>query len=89
MAGNTDKFNARSYLEARFAKPNEFRSEFYLRGFHGFYQQYHSEWDAKTARVLEFSGGPCLHTLISAAPYVSDILFTDYAEDNLQEIKLW
>lgn len=89
MEGNRDKFNARSYLEARFATPNEFRSEFYLRSFHDFYQKYHSEWDAKTARVLEFGGGPCIHTLISAAPYVSDITFADYAEDNLQEIRLW
>ena len=89
MTGNTEKFDARSYLTDRFASPNEFRSELYLRGFHGFYQQYHIEWDTKKARVLEFSGGPCIHSLISAAPYVSDILFTDYAEDNLREIKLW
>lgn len=89
MAGNPAKFNARSYLEARFAGPKEFRSEFYLRNFHEFYQKYHSEWDVQTARLLEFSGGPCIHTLISAAPYVSEIVFTDFAEDNLQEVKLW
>lgn len=89
MQGNLAKFDARSYLEARFAGPNEFRSEFYLKNFHEFYQRFHTEWDAKTARLLEFGGGPCIHTLISAAPYVSEIVFADYAEDNLKEVKLW
>ena len=39
--------------------------------------------------MLEFGGGPCIHTLVSAAPYVSEIVFADYAEDNLREVKLW
>ena len=89
MESNLAKFDARSYLKARFAGPNEFRSEFYLKSFHDFYQRFHGEWDSETARLLEFGGGPCIHTLISAAPYVSEIVFADYAEDNLREVKLW
>ena len=87
--GDPVKFNARSYLQARFAGPEDFRSEFYLKSFHDFYQKYHTEWDATKARVLEFGGGPCIHTLISGAPFVSEVVFSEYAEDNLQEVKLW
>ena len=87
--GSLETFNARSYLEERFATPKEFRSEFYLRNFHKFYQRFHSEWNPEKARLLEYGGGPCIHTLLSAAPYVSEIVFADYAEDNLKEVRKW
>ena len=88
--GKTAKFNARSYLESRYVgQANEYRKQFVLKQFHDFYQGFHSEWNPEKARLLEFGGGPCIHTLISAAPCVSEIAFADYAENNLKEVRKW
>ena len=89
-AAEGEKFDARAYLQTRYFGPaNEFRKLFYLRNFHEFYQRFHSEWNPEKARLLEYGGGPCIHTLISAAPYVSEIVFSDYAEDSLKEVRKW
>jgi NNMT/PNMT/TEMT family len=39
--------------------------------------------------MLEFSGGPTLYSLISAANAVSEIHFSDYLPQNLAEINRW
>ncbi|MBI4225694.1 hypothetical protein HY612_01130 [Candidatus Roizmanbacteria bacterium] len=44
---------------------------------------------SKNSLMLEFSGGPTIYPLISAAPLVSKIHFADYLDKNLNEIKLW
>lgn len=90
-----DTFDAKTYLNRRFTTHNGIIDEqrgvqpFYLKSYHDFYQTFHHEWDHNKARLVEIGGGPVIYPLISAAPYVSDITFADYAEVNLEQIKLW
>ena len=87
-----DSFRARDYLEGRYGQAtDDVRGvvSFYLKRYHGFYQKYGSELDASSARLLEFGGGPTIYPLISAAPFISEATFTDYAEANLKEVQLW
>ena len=87
--------DARGYLVRRFSAPNGVIDEergvqpFYLESIHEFYRDYHSNWNSETARLLEFGGGPCIYPLISAAPYVREIVFAEYAEEGRKEVKLW
>ena len=62
---------------------------FYRERLHRFYKRYSSKWDDKTARLLEFGGGPVITTLISAAPYVNEIIFAAHTESERKEIELW
>lgn len=62
---------------------------FYTERLHSFYTTYSSKWNNKTARLLEFGGGPVITTLISAAPYVNDITFAAHTESERKEIELW
>ena len=39
--------------------------------------------------MLEFSGGPSLYSLITAASAVKEIHFSDFLSRNVQEIELW
>lgn len=41
------------------------------------------------ATVLELGGGPTLYQLMNIADEVKEIYFTDYVEDNLNEIRAW
>jgi len=95
MDTNYQKFNARKYLEER-CPGNEFKeidprihTQWGLRCVHKFYQDFHKNWDNSTASLLEFGSGPYLHTLISAAPYVSKIYHTDFLEECRREVLLW
>ena len=82
-------FDGKAYLRTRFTgQPSVIRAND-LRFLHGFYSKYHHTWDAKTARMLEYGGGPAIYALISASPHVKDITFTDIAESNLKEVELW
>ena len=81
--------NARAYLQERFKDPEAFRTQWPLQCFHEFYTKYHNEWDTTRARLLEFGGGPTIYGLISASPHVSEIVFSDYVEENRQEVKNW
>lgn len=83
------RFDAAHYIRTRFPDPDETRTQFYLRNFHEFYQQYHTQWDHTGARLLEFGGGPIIVPLISAAPFVSEIVFSEYADSCRNEVQLW
>ena len=83
------KFDAATYLRTRYSNPEDGRSKFYLDCFHEFYQQYHTQWDHTKARLLEFGGGPVIVPLISAAPFVSGIVFSDHAESGRKAVQLW
>jgi hypothetical protein len=39
--------------------------------------------------MLDFGGGPTIYPLISAVGRVGDVHFSDYLEDNLQEVRKW
>ena len=84
-----NRFDAASFIRSRFPNPEEKRSQFYLQCFHEFYQQYHTQWDHTVARLLEFGGGPVIVPLISAAPFVSEIVFCEYSESGRKEVQLW
>ena len=95
MDPNYEKFDARKYLEER-CPGNEFKemdsrihTQWGLKCLHNFYEQFHKTWDNSTATLLEFGAGPYIHTMISAAPYVSKIYHTDYLEECRREALLW
>ena len=54
-----------------------------------FYKKYSSKWDISTATLLEFSGGPSIAGLISAAPYVNQMIFSAHTEGERKEIEMW
>ena len=88
-----DEFDCEVYLSLFYANskgnPNEEGSgSFHRYQVYDFYTKYNSKWN-KTARLLEFGGGPVITSLISAAPYVEQITFAAYAESERREIELW
>ena len=89
-----DEFNPKEYLDVFYASPEgnsneKGQFEFYGKQLYGFYTKYSSKWNNKTARLLEFSGGPIVENLISAVPYVNQITFSAYLESERKEIELW
>ncbi len=81
-------FDAGFYLRTRYSSVGE-RNGFLLQCFHDSYKKYHGHWDQEKSRLLELGGGPSIHPLISAAPFVSEIVFSDYAEDCRKQVQLW
>jgi hypothetical protein len=45
--------------------------------------------DIDAASILEFGGGPTIYQLISAAKYPVSIDFSDYLDENLNEVRAW
>ena len=64
-------------------------SDFHRMQLYHFYAKYSSKWNNKTARLLEFGGGPVIKSLISAVPYVDLITFAAYNENERKEIEMW
>ena len=62
---------------------------FYRQRLYNFYARYSCKWNNKTARLLEFGGGPVVTSLISAVPYVNEIIFAAYLESERKEVELW
>ena len=83
------KFDATSYLRTRYPSPEAGRSPFSLRCFHEFVQKYKNQWDYSKANFLEVGGGPNIIPLISIAPYVSEIIFSEYAAECRKSVQLW
>ena len=91
-----DAFEARELLLSRYSgdvgeSDKRGLMPFYLKCFHDFYK---SELCSKLVargpmKLLEFGGGPTIHTLVSASPNVAEITFADYADSCLKEIELW
>ena len=90
----SNEFNAQEYLNTFYASnegnPNEEgQFEFYGEQIYRFYKKYSRKWNIKTARLLEFAGGPVIANLISAVPYVNQITFAAYLESERKEVELW
>ena len=83
------KFDAASYLRTRYPSPEAGRSLFTLQCFHDFVQKYKNQWDYSRAKFLEVGGGPNIMPLISIAPYVSEIVFSEYAAECRKSVELW
>ncbi|XP_062505888.1 indolethylamine N-methyltransferase-like [Corticium candelabrum] len=63
---------------------------FQLEHLHKFYVTTGPKLTRSGCRILEYGGGPgCVHTLISAAPYASEIVFSEYAEQNREAARKW
>ena len=76
-------FDVENYLDFyREPKLNEFQ-----------YVARHEFWSRlaprKNLRVLNFGGGPVISDLISAAPFVEEIIFAEYSERNRQAVEKW
>ena len=87
-----DEFDAKGFLKTFYTSPTENPNgviAFYPEPLYKFYTKYSSKWDNKTARLLEFGGGPVIAPLISAAPYVNQITFAAHTESERKEIELW
>lgn len=80
------------YLKRRFTDPYDKERgahPFYLQTHHSFYQNFRKSWNADTAKFLEYGGGPVIYSLISAAPFFSEITFSDYQQSNLDAVVAW
>lgn len=89
-----DKFNTKEYLDSFYGShignPQLLgRFKFLWEQLHKFFTKYNFKWDNKTARLLEFGGGPSIAPLISAAPYVDQITFSAYVDSERKEVELW
>lgn len=76
-------FSPRSYLDEYYSHigaENEALIHFFADSFRQSYPG---------AKLLDFGGGPTIYPLISAAPRVSEIYFSDYLLSNLQEVQSW
>ena len=83
------KFPAMTYL-TRYGSPKTdpgIVQWFFLKEFHSFYEKYVPHDDSMS--LLEFGGGPSLHSLISAAKHIRSITFAEYAETNRNEVLQW
>ena len=89
-----DEFNAKEYLNSFYGSIEgnpllSGRFTFRWEQLHNFFTKYSCKWNDKTARLLEFGGGPAITTLISAVPYVDQITFSAYLENERKEVELW
>ena len=88
------EFDCKDYLSSFYASvkgnPNEKDgADFHRMQVYIFYAKYNAKWNNETARLLEFGGGPVITSLISAVPYVHQIIFSAYASSERKEIELW
>ena len=84
-------FNPKEYLDLFYASYLTYKEafDFYRQRVYKFYAKYGGKWNNKTARLLEFGGGPVIANLISAVPYVNQITFAAYLESERREVELW
>ena len=77
-----DYFDTKTYLTTKLsANPEDNEWDvFASRCYHEFW----SKLPRKNLRVLDFGGGPKISDLISATPYVEEIIFAEYTEKNRQ-----
>ena len=77
-----DKFSTKAYLD-------KLSSEIHLIPLpfiHQFYQSFASENNLK---ILDVGTGPSIINLISAAPFASEIVLSEYTENNRQALRQW
>ena len=89
-----EEFDSKEYLNTYYASaegnPNEMNQfAFYGEQQYNFCKKYSCKWNTKTARLLEFGGGPVIAHLIIPVQYVNQITFSAYLESERKEIELW
>ena len=90
----SSEFNPKEFLDMSYASVSGNPYEkgvfgFYRQRLYNFYTRYSCKWNNRTARLLEFGGGPVITSLISAAPHVNEIIFAAYLESERKEVELW
>ncbi len=76
-------FDPVKYLEAFYSSPQEHKG--IIQTLLSFYKSL----QGKNLKLLEVGGGPSLRDVLVAAPSCGEIVFTDYCEQNLGEIRRW
>lgn len=85
-------FNVDYYLRRLYLDPTDKErgvQPFRMACFYKFYENFSSSWDASSAKLLEYGGGPVIYPLISACPYVAEITFSDYQQASLDAVSKW
>ena len=82
-------FNGKEYLRTRYSGPPSPTRAQALKYLHEFFSKYSHTWNADSAHMLEYGGGPSIHGLIPACRFVKDVTFTDFAESARKEVELW
>ena len=80
------------YLNRRFLDPYDRErgaQPFYMKAYHTFYEKFSKSLNPGKAKYLEYGGGPVIYPLISAAPFVSEITFSDYQQSNIDAVIAW
>lgn len=78
-----DSFGPHSYLNEYYSKVDYENNEL-LKFYAEAYQQI-----PQVGKILEFSGGPTIYSLITAAAKATEIHFSDFLTDNRKEVKRW
>ena len=81
-----DKFDTQAFLESYFSDLSDEFHTFPLPYIHKFYQSFHSD---KKLKILDIGTGPIIINFISAAPYASEIVLSDYTESNREALRQW
>lgn len=83
MTNYKTDFNPKEYL-GRFYKEPDLEDRFTIK-----FMVETLQTISPGLRILELGGGPTLFVVATVAPYAKEIHFCDYAETNLNEVKLW
>ena len=82
-------FDPKSYLISNYTSPEGEPgiAEFVVSNFHKFWNSFKGPKNNLT--ILEFGGGPTIHTLISACPFAKEIIFSEYTQRNREQVEAW
>ncbi|XP_048418206.1 nicotinamide N-methyltransferase-like [Stegostoma tigrinum] len=83
------KFDSRIYLETYYASPlgNRMENDFLPFVLKNLVKVFSG--DSRFHTLLEIGCGPCLHCALCATEYVEELVLSDYASNNRQEIEQW
>ena len=80
-----EKFDTQVYLKQFYTSPTMLFRTFPLPHLYSFYQSL----DNKSLKILEVGAGPTMVHVVSAAPYASEIILSEYTEKNRTAIQQW
>ena len=82
-----DKFDPQIYLQMYYTDNSDPFRLFLMKELHKFYQSYNST--ASKLKILDIGTGPVIAYTISAAPYASEIILSEYTEANRKALLQW
>ena len=83
----SDKFDPQVYLQMYYTDNSDPFRLFLIKQLHDFYQSYDST--ASKLKILDIGTGPVIAYTISAAPYASEIVLSEYTEANRDTLLKW